>query len=95
MSNLCSFREELRVAAGRGYVYKVTVTYVQLRWWSRRGYFSTMSNWRIKGIGHRVEKRIAAAEARAQRIKQAREAHQIKRNDVFGDAAEAISIANS
>lgn len=95
MSALCSFREELRVAAGKGYVYKVTTTYVKLHWWSLKGYFATMSPLRIKCIGKSVIRRIYADARRAESNKKAYEAHQIKRNDVFGDAAEAISTAKN
>lgn len=95
MSALCSFREELRKAADRGHVYRVTDAYVKIRRWSLRGYFTTMSNWRIRCIGLRIKRRIDAAERRTERSKLAYEARQTKRNDVFGDAAEAINVARS
>ena len=91
MSALCSFRDELRVAAGRGYVYKVTDTYVKVRRWSWKGYFSTMSNWRVRCIGLRVKKRITVDARRRERSDEVYEARKIKRNDVFGDAAASIS----
>ena len=94
MSALCSFRDELRMAAGRGYVHEVTDTYVKVRWWSLKGNFTTMSNWRIRCIGIRVTKRIDAAEKRVRRNKEAHAARQIKRNDVFEDAAQAIGLVS-
>ena len=94
MSALCSFREELRIAAGRGYVYKVTDTYVKLRRWSPRGNFSTMPNWRIRCIGIRVRKIIAAEAQREERRQAEYTARNIKRNDVFEDAAQAIGLVS-
>jgi len=95
MSKLASFKNNLRAASENGYVYKVTDTFVKLRRWSVRGYFATMSNWRIKHIARRVRIKIDRSETRAERNREARAARDIKRGDAYGDAAAAISLVNS
>lgn len=95
MSRLASFKDNLRAASENGYVYKVTDTYVKLRRWSVRGYFTTMSNWRIRQVARRVRIKIDRSESRTERNREAREARDIKRGDAYGNAADTISLVNN
>lgn len=95
MSKLASFKNNLRAASEDGYIYKVTETYVKLRRWSLRSYFTTMSNWRIRRIARRVRIRIDRNDSRTERNRETREARDIKRGDAYGDAAAAISLVNN
>lgn len=95
MSDLIKFRTELRAAYSNGYVHRVSDTYVKLRWWSIRSYFSTMSAWRARLIGSRIRKRIDVTHSRTEARREANNAHNVKRADAFRNAAASIGLVKS
>lgn len=95
MTGIVKFKDELQEALDAGAVYKLTSSYVKVRRWSMRAYFTTLSNWRIKRIGHVVGVRLKRIAEREERRETAKATKRTRRTTAFETAASSIGLKSS
>jgi len=89
------FKESLKEAYNKNFIYCITNSYVKIRWWSPRAYFRTVSNWRVNLIGSRVSKRVNKSSERQKKRHVAENRKRQRREGTFAKAAAAIESSLS